>query len=278
MTSMNMTAFTSSGGEKTRRQIILHYHFFKNAGTSLDHALKAYFGDTLLHHESASGRWPAEEVEQFIIGHPTMRALSSHTAMMPLPIIDAADIHPLLFIRHPIERIRSVYEFQQRQDVDNFGTQTARANSFAGFVQIFLDRVRDRSIRNFHVYRLSFFEMATNRNEADRAFEAVAMLPFVGIVERYTESVQLFQHGLQDAFPGISLKPVRINVTDNSNQDLEARLSAIHTALGGKLYDELVDANSEDLRLYSLAVARHEAAIKNLAMNPLPREQGASFR
>jgi hypothetical protein len=261
ITGVDSTDQSNRNGTPTRRKLILHFHLFKNAGTSLDFALRKFFGKAWAEHDEALGRWLPEEVSDFVIAHPGIHALSSHTALLPAPDIAGVDVHSLLFVRHPIDRIRSVYDFQLRQNVENFATQTARRTDLAGFVRIFLDRQSDRSIRNFHVHRLALQVRDGDRSEVDRAVEAVQSLPFVGIVEHYDESLRLFQRGLARDFPGIRLEPTHRNITSPRGLDLSQRLDRIREALGATLYEEVVEANQEDLSLYDVAVERHAAVL-----------------
>ena len=49
------------------RRIILHYHFFKNAGTSIDKILKSNFGNAWREKEGSGGKaWHPNEISQFL--------------------------------------------------------------------------------------------------------------------------------------------------------------------------------------------------------------------
>jgi hypothetical protein len=69
--------------------VILHYHLFKNAGTSLDVAFKDNFSEE--QGEWVTREFPAqlnenrEKVKQWIIDNPQARCFSSHTAILPPP-------------------------------------------------------------------------------------------------------------------------------------------------------------------------------------------------
>ena len=107
------------------RKIILHYHLFKNAGTSVDQVLQQNFGSRWVTREFQHRGNPAvhrKEVAEWIVAHPDACAFSSHTLELPPPQIDGVEILPVIFIRHPIDRIVSAYSFERRQGGDGFGS------------------------------------------------------------------------------------------------------------------------------------------------------------
>ena len=69
------------------RPVILHYHYFKNAGTSVDAVLSQNFGDDWVTAEF-EGMNNHEAVANWIRSHPGAQAFSSHTAQFPLPVVE----------------------------------------------------------------------------------------------------------------------------------------------------------------------------------------------
>ena len=58
-------------------------------------------------HEFGSPRRDiAAAMVEFIRSNPHLRAISSHTALLPVPQIDGIEIFPIIFVRHPIDRLR----------------------------------------------------------------------------------------------------------------------------------------------------------------------------
>jgi hypothetical protein len=65
----------------TIRSIILHRHIFKNAGSSLDSALKNFYGEAYSEYHSSlspNGRVYPHELFDFLDLNPNLIALSSH--------------------------------------------------------------------------------------------------------------------------------------------------------------------------------------------------------
>ena len=80
--------------EAARRAIIIHYHFFKNAGTSVDAILQRNFGAGWTSREYPPRSTP-NGAREFLTANPQIAALSSHT--LPLPPPDIPDA--ILFAR-----------------------------------------------------------------------------------------------------------------------------------------------------------------------------------
>ncbi|TMK06653.1 MAG: hypothetical protein E6G72_16545, partial [Alphaproteobacteria bacterium] len=103
--------------ESARRPIIIHYHFFKNAGTSVDAILQRNFGAGWTSREYPPRSTP-NAAREFLTANPQIAALSSHTLPLPPPDIPDAEILPILFIRHPLDRLKSAYLFERNQRAD----------------------------------------------------------------------------------------------------------------------------------------------------------------
>ena len=241
------------------RKIILHYHLFKNAGTSVDHSLKANFRGHWHAQEGKASGWPSAEVTDYLLAHTNIKVLSSHTALLPVPVIEGTNIYPVIFIRHPIDRVRSIYDFERKQTDVTEGSKMAKITDLCGFVEWRLQRKGDRSLRNFQTHRFAAAvtpQAAPKLSEEERALLAIDALPFVGIVEQYDHSLARLQEWLLPIFDGIELRPTKANVTQRSDQSLDDRLAALRAELGPSLYKALVDANQSDLNLYSAVLAQ----------------------
>ena len=96
-----------------KRKVIIHYHIFKNAGTSIDRMLKESFSERWANYdkpEPTSKISPAE-LEEFILDNPDLMAVSSHHAVPPLPD-KHLEVYPIILLRHPIDRAYSAYLFE----------------------------------------------------------------------------------------------------------------------------------------------------------------------
>ncbi|MCP8897873.1 hypothetical protein [Gilvimarinus xylanilyticus] len=241
------------------RQVIFHYHLFKNAGTSLDSQLKK---------NVKRGEWLTDEfpgplkpnragVKRWLESEPRARVFSSHSAYLPEPDIADVKVLPVIFIRHPIDRIASIHAFEKKQGTDNFGSVLARHTNLQGYIESRLALPKDRLCRNFHSQRFGFRYDPEVGTELFRAQKAVAELPFVGVVDRFEESLVRLQEWLrEEGFPGMRLVAVRKNVSRDLDRSLAERLDEIKREIGSDTYKKLLKANEEDLQLYEQASAK----------------------
>jgi hypothetical protein len=236
------------------RHAILHYHLFKNAGTSIDAILQRNFGTRWTHAEFAGAR-NQKEVAEWIAGTPEALAFSSHTARLPVPTMEGVTVFPILFLRHPLDRIRSAYEFERRQESDNFGARLAKEHLLADYIRKRLERPNDMSCRNFHVDRLSGGG-AAGTTRLERSIETVNALPFVGIVEDFEASVRRLESWLRPVFPDFEAFNARHNTTGSGEATLAERLHKFRCDVGDDFYCEIVEENIQDLCLYHLVAER----------------------
>lgn len=225
------------------RTIILHYHLFKNAGTSVDRILKDNFADGWQGREFA-GNNNTTQVVDWIRNNPSTVAFSSHTMMGPLPKIDGVRIVSVMFLRDPIDRIRSAYRFEHKQKSGNFGAVLAKATDFDGYVRVRLSLPNDRQCRNFQTWRLANLVPGTIP-EIDRAKAALRRLDVVGLVEDFDTSMAALKAAIADAYPDFEFTPVHANAS---------RLEESCTASAVDIARLLEESNRDDSQI--LAVAR----------------------
>ena len=246
----------TSGQTTSNKIIIAHYHLFKNAGTSVDTILKQNFGSAW--QEIEFKKIPQKSnyrlVEDWLNRHREISAFSSHTAMFPLPTVVNTTFIPIVFLRHPIDRLWSVYKFErQHKKVLNHSIKIAQKYDFAGYLNYHLDRRGDRSCRNFQTYRFSFLDNGLNLSELERALNGLNSLPIVGIVAEFDRSMQYYAEAIAKHYPSFKAKSVRKNTTSHQNLALAEKLDTIKTSLDTRTYQRLLDANQDDLDLYEAA-------------------------
>ena len=237
------------------KAIVAHYHLFKNAGTSVDKILELNFGSSWdkIEFPSRNLRSNHKLVSDWIEQHQHLSAFSSHTASFPLPQLNNITILPIVFLRHPIVRMLSVYKFERQQNVQNRSTKLARENDFAGYLNQHLDEKNNRSCRNFQTYRLSWLDDSRNKSELERALKGLELLPVVGIVSQFDSSMELFRQAIAKYYPSFKLTSVHVNTTSDPHVSLEAKLDAVRQDLDSATYQRLLDANRDDLQLYTAA-------------------------
>ena len=126
---MRLDAILSSPAQ---RFVIVHYHIFKNGGSTLEAIFEREFGDgyATVHGPEASSTLDARELEEFLARHPLVNVISSHHLRYPKPAIRHMVIFDCCFVRHPLDRLDSLYRYSRNLDTNDFlSTRARRMNS-----------------------------------------------------------------------------------------------------------------------------------------------------
>jgi len=249
-----------SGGGSTRK-VLLHYHLFKNAGTSIDRILKKNFDGRWLNQEfpPQSECNHREAISALILDNPDLAAISSHTLMMPAPRIAGVEILPIVFLRHPLDRLKSAYTFERAQDANTAGAVLAKRMDFAGYLRARLATPNDRSCRDFQASRLAMAVPAREGGERERAFAAIDRLPFVGLVERFAPSIRRLEAQARRLFPEFRSFAVWANASRTTGDGIDERIAEIRRELGEEDFTAIVMANLTDIDLYAKVARLYDA-------------------
>jgi hypothetical protein len=253
------------------RHVLLHGHIFKNAGTTFDWSLKRCFGNAFLDHreDKAMREQRGRHLAELLGQRPKLRAVSSHFLCYPLPEIDGIEFHSMLFLRHPIERIASVYAFERKQDADTRGARAAKEKDFDDYVAWRLEAGVPRTIRDYQAGNITGNHDLSPAKEPPSSWLATASARLeqaagVGVVDRYDESMVVLEAALKPAFPDIDLAYVRQNVTQtDTERSIDDKVEATLRRLGDQA-GEVLRQNSFDLALYRQANLRLDAALAQL--------------
>lgn len=233
---------------------------FKNAGTSLDAAFKENFSEE-------KGEWvtkefpnqPAanrEQVRQWILDNPQAKCFSSHTALLPLPKFEDIEVFPVIFVRHPIDRIASAYSFEKKQGADTFGSVLARNTSLKGYIETRLSLKNDKQCRNFHAQH---FRIEQPANSKQSVSDILGELPFIGLVEQYGDSLEVLNRLLKEfGFKNLTLNAFNQNVS-RENSKLEDKIEKIKSTVSEDFYDKLKAINELDFVIYQLIAERYSS-------------------
>ena len=244
---------------------ILHYHIFKNAGTSVDQVLEANFGARWRNHDQVDPRGSvfADEVERIMAAESSLVALSSHQMRPPLPDLGRI-VLPIVFLRHPLDRIRSVYRFDRRRGPMTKAAEMACSHDFPGYVAAVMAAL-PHLVSNAQVMLLTdAWDRAANRRldigpegHFERARAFLQTVPVVGVVEDYDRSWRRLLHLIAEHHPTFRVAAgERRNVDLDREARLEERLDRMREELGDDLYAELEARNSLDFALHDAAARR----------------------
>lgn len=246
---------------RRRTPLLIHYHIFKNAGTSFEWALEQVFGAGLrrLDTPSHDGFISSRDIAECAEGSPGIRAIASHQAAPKPTRIRGRNVLTSILIRDPIARIRSIYAFERLQERDDPGSQKAKELDFKHYVEWRL-QTTPRMFCNFQVY-FCCREGANDRRipdaaDLERAIHSLDTIDVVGTVERYVEWLALANSVLRTYFGQISLPFTRQNVlTGERSSSKETIYRDLIDDLGAARARYLLDRNELDMCLHQVADA-----------------------
>ena len=238
------------------RHIIMHYHIFKNAGSTVVSALKRNFGENFATFDSAryNQRLQPEALVDFLKGRPNLIAISSHHFFPPLPPIDGIQFHEMLILRHPIDRLRSMYDFFRRMEVnENLLTVEAKRLTLPAFLELLI-QIRPHLLTNAQVNVVANGGGRIPRKEdADRAIHSLKTVAVLGVVEAFELFALNAEHSLSQVFPRCDFSYIPENVSPGRERDLGSRLRQFATLCGQDLYSKIVSLNQYDTHLVEAA-------------------------
>ena len=237
------------------RNILVHFHNLKNGGTTFDFALRREFGKGFAEYDGrhAHSVHSPEEVALYLEKNSRVRALSSHHLRFPLPETESFNLFGAFFLRHPLDRMHSIYKYERKQRSDSQGSQHAKKFDFPDYVQWRLDQGRVNLLCNYHASVLTCNPREKRRvPDADLALARVKEVAVCGTVDQLEASLALAEQRLSTFFPGINLATTPQNVTAGRKSTLQERIDEAEKACGSELFADVAARNALDLELYAL--------------------------
>jgi len=258
----------------TQASTLVHYHIFKNAGTSIDASLKRSFGERWGCFEGTHAHdiQRPDQLARFMEANPQLAAISSHLTRPPCPTPACL---PVVFIRHPLLRAYSVYQFT-RNSPDQPFSDVAQDCGFADYIRWALrEEPGSIVIRNYQVVHLSDASwrcahiLDAQATEQDLS-EACALLDhwgMAGVVEQFDRSVDAYQARYSPRLPDLKLAYDWENVSPSEAGCFQTKLDRLQRLLGHDLYTQFMSINALDVALHA-----HATDLLEHAHAPTPQE------
>jgi hypothetical protein len=260
------------------RFVVVHYHFFKNAGSTIGSILEREFGGEFatLHGLTADTELDNDELSVFLSTHRDIRAVSSHHLRYPLPNIKHIVIFDLCFIRHPLDRLQSMYSYLRRANTGGALGQMASRCSTTEFLRGLVEE-SPHLVSNVQVLQLARsgrFTRPAGEEDLSRAIQMMRRMSIPGVVDLFDASLVAAEYFLRPAFPRINLHYTRQNVSAARSESAH-REKRYRELWGSMVYDELLALNQFDLQLHAATV---DEVYGRIALVPQAQERIDDFR
>jgi hypothetical protein len=258
------------------RHVIVHFHMFKNGGSTIETVLQREFRGRFAtaHGAHASSALDDQDIAAFLAAHPTVAAFSSHHLRYPLPSIRHTVLFDCCFLRHPLDRLQSIYTYL-RAEPGRDEPIWVLAQSLGP--REFMMRLIDESphfVGNAQTLLMATggaFTRPLDETDLLRAKEVLRRMALPGLVEMFDESLVAAEHFLRPAFPKMRLHYIPQNVTRPAGRNFEE----LRSIWGADVYEELARLNRLDLEL---CVYAKEEIQRRFLLVPNPEERLMDFR
>lgn len=212
---------------------IFYIHIPKCAGTTLHHIIEQQYEPEEIYtvpavdwqedcYNDLKDKWPAEKKKRIRVvkGH---MLYGWHTAFGDDPFTY------ITFLRHPVDRIASLYHFSRNSNWAHYLAQEATTYSLAEFAA--LDATE---LRNYMTHSIAG-DLGVDRAILSKAFHHLAHdFGFVGIVERFADGIEALSNKL--GWRGWNGETLNVNPHNHATEDAR-RVILEHNQLDLELYE-----------------------------------------
>jgi len=237
------------------KPVLLHYHIFKNAGTTIDWILEKNFRNLLRFDDFTNPRatQTPEKLLQFIKGKE-FDAITSHQLRFPIPESSIFLFIPLIFIRHPVDRSFSIHAFEKRNQADYYYSNMAKKLDLKGFIQFNLNS-EFKAMRNSQT---RFLSKQNNLDDLENHDLDIAKMRLeqcnFGVVDMMDKSLVLIENNLKNNFPRVDFSYKKLNISRFGS--MQENLEKEEKEVGKELMIQIKNENLYDFELYEFAKKR----------------------
>lgn len=262
------------------RVVFLHYHLYKNAGTAIDRVFEKVCGPPFhFEAEDPDESISTDDLVSLLRERPDLSYISSHAIKPPRPAVPGCHLIDIVFLRQPIDRFGSIYDFSRANLARSGPTElAARRFGLADFAAWMANEVP-----------WTFFDPQTTimGNGGDffhpptevvleEAVRRAIQARVLGTVELFSQTLRAASYYLRGVRPDIDLIPLAepVNATVSRAGTLEERIRSIREAMGARHFERLEEALRFDFRLWNAAtleVSRRYRICSDWASQPATR-------
>jgi hypothetical protein len=241
------------------RHVFVHFHVFKNGGSTIEAILEREFRGRFatLHGWHADSVLDEGDIATFLGAHPGIAALSSHHLRYPLPAMRRTVLFDCCFLRHPLDRLQSVYTYLRGRASESEDALFVLARN-AGPREFMTTLIEEfphvaGNAQTLLLANAGAFTRPMDETDLDRAIGTLRQMALPGMVEMFDESLVTAEHFLAPAFPNLRLHYVVRNVTRPPHYKMEQRLEELRMLWSASVYQEMIRLNRLDLELCAFA-------------------------
>ena len=229
----------------------MHYHIFKNAGTTIEWVLANNFRRKFARLDGKDRFFiiTQNELLELLKSRPDIRAISTHTLFPPKPNIDGLHIHDLVLVRHPLDRLMSMYDFYHRANdkSDPLGEAARKLEPEKFFA--FLIQKYPHLINNAQVNYLNGGRKIPRDPDLQRAIRVIEQFSIVGTADLFDMFMVSAEYALSPYFGALDFSYLPQNVAVGRSPELSSRLEILKDKCGLQFYERLRKLNKLDLEL-----------------------------
>ncbi len=235
------------------RYVIVHYHMFKNGGSTIEYVLEREFQGRFatLHGSDPDSTLDATDLVEFLRQHPDIAAVSSHHLRYPKPLSRQTVFFDCCFLRDPLARLYSSYNHFRRIDSDSLYARWARSYDPREFAMRLIEKAPHLAsdVQVTQLANAGAFTRPADEQDLERAGAAIREMAVPGLVEMFDESLVVAEYFLRPAFPTLRLEYVPQNVNRAAPLAPEQSREYWEGVWGKDLCGRLLRMNEMDLEL-----------------------------
>jgi hypothetical protein len=235
------------------RFVILHYHILKNAGSTIEEILYWNFRERFRRFDTEDRDQVITNAEVLALlnANPEVEAVSSHQMYDPVPCVPGFIFFDLCFLRDPLDRIRSVYDYFREKPAEGdpmseLANQVTLGAFAARLIEDFPWTINDVQVNLLANGLIN--DQPKGLEDLERASRRMLSTAFLGVVDRFNESLIAGQHALRTFFR-FHRAHEPVNVSRGLEGTLAVRIEKFREACDPPVFAELQRLNQMDYEL-----------------------------
>ena len=185
--------------------------------------------------------------------NPLLQAVSSHQIRYPVPCVPGFLFFDLCFLRDPLDRVRSMYDYFRQKPaegdpVSDFANRLPLGGFAASLIEHMPWYIHDAQV---NLLANGIANDIPAPGDFQRAVSRMLRTSFLGVLDRFPESLIAGQHFLRPIFPTLDCTTEMENVS-------AGRGASLREACEPAVYAELLRISAGDAQLVQLARAEVE--------------------